>query len=153
MSTPAFKDVPNTEGRYKVCEEGYVIGPTGIKLKPRSTRGYLIVRIYPLGEKYLHRLVAEAFIQNPDNLPQVNHRDEIKGHCWASNLEWCDQNYNQGYSRGKTVEQYLDDTLVATYYSHGEASRVTGVARESISQCTTGKLKRAGGFTWKTKIN
>jgi len=143
---PQGKQIQDTG--YTVYEEGYVIGPTGVRLKPRLTKGYLIVRIYPLGERYLHRLVAEAFIPNPTNLPQVNHKDEDKEHCWSTNLEWCDQNYNQAYSRGKAVQQLKDNKVIATYGSHGEASRVTRLPRENISRSTkTGGL--CGGYTWK----
>ncbi len=145
---PRIKDIPGTEGRYKVCDEGFVIGPLGTVLKPRETKGYLIVRIYPLGERYLHRLVAEAFIPNPSDLPQVNHKDEDKKHCWADNLEWCTQVYNQSYSRGKAVRQLRDRKVIAEYFSIGEAGRCTGVYKGSIIKCLNGTAKTAGGFTW-----
>jgi len=142
-----LKQVSVTTSDYKVCDAGYVIGPSGKRLKPRLSKGYLIVRIYPFGECYLHRLVAEAFIPNPLGLPQVNHKDEDKENCAAYNLEWCDASYNQAYSQGKAVAQYLNGELVNTYKSHGDAARETGLLRESISSATRTGYKHAG-YNW-----
>ena len=143
-----IRPIAGTDGRYLVSSDGYVIGPSGTVLKPRQTKGYLIVRLYPLGERYLHRLVAETFIPNPLSLPQVNHKDEDKLNCNVTNLEWCDGSYNQAYSNGKSVLQILNGNIIKKYTSHGEASRSTGIARESISRCT--KLGgTCGGYEWR----
>lgn len=143
-----IKPIDGTDGRYRISSEGYVVGPSGNVLKPRQSRGYLIVRLYPLGERYLHRLVAEAFIPNPLGLPQVNHKDEDKSNCNITNLEWCDRNYNKAYSSGKAVLQISNGTIVKKYTSHGEASRLTGLARENISRCT--RLGgTCGGYEWR----
>ena len=49
----------------------------------------------------IHRLVAEAYLPNPDNLPEVNHKDEVRSHNWVSNLEWCTHDYNMSYGNRK----------------------------------------------------
>lgn len=67
-------------------------------------RGYLMIGLYIKNKAYhklVHRLVAEAFIENPLNLPQINHKDEDKHNNRADNLEWCTQKYNINYGTGK----------------------------------------------------
>ena len=71
-----------------------------------NTNGYKIVSLTKDGKTknlYVHRLVAEAFIQNEDKLPMVNHKDEDKTNNFVENLEWCNASYNRTY--GKAVEK------------------------------------------------
>jgi hypothetical protein len=71
-----------------------------------NTNGYKIVSLTKDGKTknlYVHRLVAEAFVQNEDELPMVNHKDEDKTNNFAENLEWCNASYNRTY--GKAVEK------------------------------------------------
>ena len=66
--------------------------------------GYIQVSVYykrKMYKKYVHRLVAQAFIPNPDNLPMVNHKDEDKSNCMVDNLEWCDAKYNSTYGTAR----------------------------------------------------
>lgn len=107
--------VKGYEGYYEVSNLGRVRGldriildkggrhqvKKGVVLKPRPDRqGYITVAL-SIGRKYktqlVHRLVAEAFIPNPDNLPQINHKDECKSNNTVDNLEWCTARYNCNY--------------------------------------------------------
>lgn len=107
----------------------------------------------------VHRLVALAFIPNPDNLPEVNHKDENKENNCAANLEWCDHSYNNSYgtkpikngiSHSKKVEQYsMDGILLKTFNSQTEAARETNSTQGGISDCCRGKIKSHNGFVWK----
>ena len=128
---------------------GRVKNKHGRILKPEIRNGYYSVDLMKNGKRYkfrVHRLVAEAFIPNPDNLPQVNHKDEDKlNNNIASNLEWCDNTYNSQYPNDLGV--YCFD-LDKYFKSASEASVHTGVCRTSIVKCCNHKLQQAGGMLW-----
>lgn len=169
-----WKDIKGYEGRYQVSDLGRVkslnynkTGKERIKKAAKGSCGYVIVTLSNGGKLkgfLVHRLVAEAFLPNPDRLPQVNHKDEDKTNNAVSNLEWCDRKYNINYgtgtermkvSKGKTVYQYtMDGTLVCVYPSAKEAGRQTGYAQTHISACCRGKQNCYKGFIWScTLIN
>lgn len=137
---------------YSISNKGQVRNnTTGKVLKPqRTNKGYLEVEIYGR-RKRIHRLVAETFIPNPDNLPQVNHKDENKENNSVENLEWCDNRYNCTYSSGKPVEQLKDGEVVAVYESLASAGEKTGIRWQHIQGVIYGKERRksAGGYTWR----
>ena len=128
--------------------------------------GYLQVSLYKNNKHKnhtVHRLVAYMFIPNPNNLPEVNHKDEDKTNNMVSNLEWCDHIYNNTYNGkglkigvklGKKVNQYsLTDCYIDTYASSKEAERVLKsmdikVSSRTILKCCKGKAKTSGGFKW-----
>lgn len=102
------KPVKGYEGLYSVDDTGTVYGWKGQPLKPHDNGyGYLIVDLHDLsGEKKhkkVHRLVAEAFLPNPKNLPEINHKDENKHNNFVSNLEWCTSSYNKRYGTGRKI--------------------------------------------------
>ena len=100
-----WKEIEGTNGMYQVSNLGNVKSFTRIKkgglLKfGHFSNGYLFAHIRINGKRrsYLvHRLVASAFLPNPQNLPQVNHKDENKTNNRVDNLEWCTHLYNQNY--------------------------------------------------------
>ena len=182
-----WRDIKGYEGLYQVSNYGRVkslekdiIYKDGnihhrkerIRNPSKKSNGYLMVCFYVDREQkglLLHRLVAEAFLPNPDNLPQVNHKDENKTNnfVWVnpdgtvdpdrSNLEWCTAKYNMNYGTiilraSKPVLQFsLFGVFIKDYPSMDDAEKQTGVLGCSICMCCQGKRKTAGGFIWKYK--
>ena len=153
-----WKAIAGYEGLYEVSDQGRVKSLKWGKekiLKPgEHNGGYLQVNLYKDGKvnhSTVHRIVAEAFIPNPDNLETVNHKDEVKTNNAASNLEWMSRADNKRYSANKSVQMFDKSTgeLLATFPSTIEAERITLIANQSISKCCNGKLKSAGGYIWK----
>lgn len=138
-----WKDIPGYEGKYKVSNLGNIIdldfagyGVAVVKKKSINTAGYEVTRIG--GKiKLVHRLVAEAFITNPNNYPQVNHIDEDRLNNRADNLEWCTLRYNINYGSRtektyKPVVAITADGEIEEYASIKEASKAVGVTSPAI---------------------
>lgn len=163
-----WKQIEGTED-YFVNEKGDVISyrhyKNGKLLKQATgNHGYKMVNIYYSTGKArfrtVHRLVAETFIPNPNNLPQVNHKDENKLNNSVMNLEWCDGKYNSNYGTGHArqtmacskpcVQKTLDGEIIAYFSSTAEAERQTGIRNSTISAvCRKRKWQRtAGGYLW-----
>ena len=167
-----FLGFPN----YTITDDGKVFSlnynHTGKKkeVKPGICKGYYSIVMYRDGESKtytIHRLVALAFIPNPDNLPEVNHKDECKTNNNVSNLEWCSKSYNINYGTrnercgekhlnrkdlSKPVKQFKKDgVFIKEYPSMMEVERQTGYINSYISNCCKGRRKSAYGYIWKYK--
>ena len=123
-------------------------------LKPGKTAdGYLQVGLWKDGKRksyHIHRLVANAFIPNPNNLPEVNHIDEDKTNNKVENLEWCNKTYNKRYSSAVAVNQYtLEGKFIKTWSCMREIEYQLGFNQGSISHCCQGERKSASGFIWR----
>lgn len=155
-----FKEIEGYEN-YQVSNYGSVKSLGNGKtrkekvLKPfNTTKGYLQVELSKQGKRknyYVHRLVAQAFLQNPNNYEEVNHKDEDKTNNHVTNLEWCDRKYNINYGtlKEKISKQVLCVETGVVYPSTMEVQRQLGFAQTNISKCCNGKLKQAYGYTWR----
>ena len=161
MKEEIWINIPNYDGKYQISNYGNVrkLQKNSIRYiyLRKDTRGYIQVRLTKndVTKNYLvHRLVAQAFIANPNNLLEVNHKDENKENNNVENLEWCNRQYNNDYSLSKKVVQYdKNNNYIAEYKSIHEASKQTGICMIHISQCCR-NLKHyntAGGYKWKFK--
>jgi hypothetical protein len=178
-----WKDVKEFTGIYQASNKGRVrtldrlsnaissVGrPYTVKVSGRIVaiskypNGYSYVNINvdgKRGTRLVHRLVAEAFIPNPDNLPQVNHKDEnIENNC-VENLEWCTAKYNANYGtrnarcfhydQQKAINQFTKDGVFIKHWNGiGEASKALGISDSHIIRVCK-HMKRnvsAGGYKW-----
>lgn len=163
-----WKDVKGLEGKYQVSNFGRVKSlhynqkNYSKVLKPQTNRcGYQTVNI---GKKVrtIHRLVAIAFIPNPKELCQVNHKDGNKTNNHVQNLEWCSVSENNlhAYRTGlkkatsdhlkKRINQYdKDGNFIKEWESTKEIERELGIHHSNITACCKGKLKTCGNYVWR----
>lgn len=126
--------------------------------------GYYYIILYKKQIKKpfrIHRLVAEAFIPNPNNYPCVNHKDENKENNVWTNLEWCTHKYNMNYGtsikrmsekhKKKVIQYTKNNEFVEEFNSLKEASDKIGINSSSIMRCCKNKQKTCGGYIWKYK--
>ena len=158
-----WRDIIGYEGIYQVSNKGNVFSIErmvqgrkrgGITLKPKYRRdGYLQVGLYKNGKmknKLIHRLVLEAFVENPNNLPEVNHKDENKTNNDLSNLEWCSGRYNVNYgTRNERLSKKVRAVNVETgevveFNSTQEAER-KGYSSGGVSLACRGDYKNSNG--------
>lgn len=161
-----WKAIKNYEGVYEINKLGEIrrvktgkilrgyVGPDGYKRVGLTvnckTKPYLI-----------HRLIAIAFIPNPNNYPCVNHKDENKSNNSLDNLEWCTYKYNLNYgthnlraneSRKKPILQYSKNgEFIREWKSVTDLKNETGMDITHVSSCCKGKRKTANGYRWQYK--
>lgn len=174
------KPIPGYEDKYYLDPEimRVVNTKTGRPLKPqRDGAGYAEVQLWRDNKgshKTLHRLFAEAYIPNPDNLPEINHKDEDPMNFSLDNLEWCEHPYNMNYrtinerrgrsisaaQQGKTkpwVAECKSVPIIAIdawgneteFKGAREAGRQLGIDQSSITAVLRGRRKTAGGYRFR----
>lgn len=185
MIEEIWKDIDGYEGQYQISSYGrcrscdryvfhknrwggtasYFYKSTVMKLS-KNNRGYITVRLSRdnNAKTYLiHRLVAQAFIPNPNNLSEVNHKDENKQNNHVDNLEWCTRVFNNTYGKlnkdgrrqsrkhlMKRVGQFtLDGNLIAIHDGLLLAKEKTNGNNVCIARCCEGLQKTSGGYVWK----
>lgn len=180
---PKWKDIVGYEIEYQINQFGEIRtlkdSPKLKKydvLKPQISKrnGYVYQMLYKNGKEKLlrvHRLVAMAFLPNPNNLPQVNHKDGNKQNNSVDNLEWCEQsdNMKHAYKNGlqipsenqrkaiintnklkqKKVCQIKDGKIINTFSGISKASRQTKISISCISRCCNLKRKSTNGYEWR----
>lgn len=181
-----WKDIEGYEGLYQISNLGnikslkYNKTETEKKIKLYNKRNYLQVALAQQGKiKWysVHRLVAKAFIPNPNNYPCINHKDENKQNNCIDNLEWCTHKYNSNYgtikerqsnikkgrntsqetrnkigeANSKQVGQFKKGTeeLIQVFPSVINAAKQLGLKKQNISACCLNRLKSHGGYSWK----
>ena len=181
IKSDVWKEVIDWEGLYWINDCGQVKsaprngnGYRGKILTPRKSRdGYIQVCLSKNGKcyyRYVHRLLAEAFIPNPLGLPCVNHKDEIKSNNYVSNLEWCDYKYNSNYGTAKTrncAHRIQNNTIHTNIIMENISTHKTelfktitdllykysNLDRAHICHCICGKLKQYKGYKFYEKGN
>lgn len=162
-----WKDINGYEGLYQVNEFGDVRSIKRNKniFKSVTNSGYYQVKLYKDSKSknfYVHRLVSEAFIDNPNNYKEVNHKDENKLNNQVENLEWCDRIYNEHYNNKhkKTVEKitntynvYKDGKLIQSNKNFRELfvllehnAKSINSFNSNICLCANGKQESAYGY-------
>lgn len=186
MENEIWKDVKGYEGLYQVSNLGRVksLGkkvewmnvyrntPKKILKFGDDGKGYVTVSLNKDGvfkRKYIHQIICDNYLPNPENKPFVNHKNGIRIDNRLENLEWCTQHENilhawetglsrpsmlgkfgKNHNKSKKIHQYLKSgELVCVFYGAYEASRKTGIRPSGIYASCCGKTKTAGGFTWK----
>lgn len=173
-----WKDIIGYENIYQISNLGKVKslarfanskanGKFSVKEKIRkttcTTAGYEYVVLSKNGTNktlLVHRLVAQAFIPNPDNYDCVNHKDEIKSNNTVSNLEWCSYTYNNTYKNinlrrntdnvvRKIIQYDLDMNEIKRWNSISEASTYYNTFATNIIKCCKGDRSHVNGFKWR----
>lgn len=167
ITEEVWKPVVGYEGYYEVsnmgkvrsldrdiyCKAGGHYIKKGRILKQGNSRGYKIVKLIGKSQftyKFVHKAVAEAFIPNPDNYPEVNHKDETRDNNRVGNLEWCTKKYNMNYgTRNERAGKAISKALKGKYV--GEKSPVFGIHHSEESRRKNSEAHKGKPSTFKGK--
>lgn len=169
MLEEVWKDIRNYEGRYMVSNLGNVKSikyrhhNKEQKLKLLDNHGYKRVCLFSKDGKRryfrVHRLVAVAFLPNPNNYKEINHKDENTANNKADNLEWCNRSYNINYGNrnkkaasklNKSISQYnKNNVFIKKYNSIVEICNLFNFNRSNIIACLKKRIPTAYGYIWK----
>ena len=134
-------------GKGKRLQKGEIITPF------KNKKGYLRVALsngFKRIKYSIHRLVAMAFLPNPDNLETVNHINGIVTDNRVENLEWMSNRDNVRYSQAKAVKQYsLDGEFIRKWDAMADIERELGFNHGDVCLCCKGKARTAYGFIWR----
>lgn len=127
-----------------------------ILLNPHGYNRIALTKNTKTRKFYIHRLVAIAYIPNPENYEFVNHKDSNKHNNTVENLEWCSGSMNMKHNaiarnQGRRVIQYNQETgkEIAKFNTVKEASEATGTDKTSIIHCCAKRRAKANGFVWR----
>lgn len=163
-----MKDIKGYEGLYAVTSCGRIWSYRKNKFltycysSAKPDARYFRVYLYKQGKPtpyQVHRLVAEAYIPNPNNLPVVNHKDENKFNNCVNNLEWCTYLYNNTYGTAlirnaeKHFKKIYCEELNRTYKSLTEASKDLHISKSHLCEVLKGTRKSVGGYSSWRYIN
>ncbi len=173
-----WKDIVGYEGIYQISNKGrvkslkrkcksihgYRTVPEKIYASCLDAYGYPIVTLHKEGKRKtrtVHRLVAEAFIDNPEGMTQINHIDEIKTNNFVENLEWCTIEYNNAYGtrierliktqQRAVIQLDMKGNFIKLWNGANEIARTTGMSQSAITRCCNHKRNYAYGYKWKYK--
>lgn len=183
MENEEWKDIKDYEGLYQVSNlgrikslprnrkfrHGYYKTTEKLLKQTKLKSGYKQARLYKENGEYkqfnVHRIVAEAFIPNPDNLTQINHKDENKSNNAIDNLEWCSQEYNlkygtcmersqmtralnRKYKHVLQIDKYTGE-IIKEWNSVKETEILGGFSYSGVLECCNGKLKTSCKYKWR----
>ena len=154
-----WKEIPETGG-YMVSNKGRVLMPCGLEKRQTVSNGYKRVTVKGKGRVWVHRLVAEMFIENPYNKPVVNHKNGKRDDNRAINLEWATERENAllaskngqlsniDYRHERIVSVDVKDGTIGFYENQSDAARITGINSKSINKCLRGERNTSHGRKW-----
>lgn len=165
-----WKDIPNYEKYYKISNYGVIVSipRNGTIMQEKVLKqykdkyGYLKVILQKNGikkNKYIHQLVAQTFLDNPNNCLYVNHKDENKSNNNVENLEWCTQKFNMNYGTRNNrisknerikINQYdLNNNFIKTWNGFVEIKETLNIDISGIIRCCRNQYKTSNGYMWR----
>ncbi len=155
------KEIPDYDGMYYIREDGCIFRSDGYEMKGNvNSYGYRVVSLTKDGKKKdhkVHRLLAIAFIPNPNNYECVNHIDGNKLNNSLYNLEWCSKGYNNRHARSElgidfhakpVIQSDGDGKIIAIWANANTAATILDCPSPMITACCNGTAQSSGGYKW-----